>query len=1246
MNKREVTTASQSADRQSKPQARGKSTKLPKNVRTDSKISPIDFVHLHNHTQYSLLDGLTKIPALMDAVKDFGMQAVAITDHGTMSGAIEFYKTAHANQVKPIIGMETYVAARKHTDKDPGKDKPNFHLTLLAMNNTGYQNLMRLSTIANLDGFYYRPRVDHELLEKYNEGIIVLSGCIGGEVGDALRHGQYQKAKEVAAWYKKIFGDRYYLEVQDHGHIDHPSYWQEQVEVTEATLKLAEELDIPGVLTCDAHYLRHEDQEAHEILLCVQTGSFLSDENRMSLKDFHLHVTDPKEIIKRWGKDHPSLITNTRRIADQCDVDIELGKILIPKFPVPKGETERSYLEKSVYRGLAWRYGGVSEADAETLTIAAAKKHVPQHVVERAQYELGVINDMGFNGYFLIIADFIGWGKDKGIVFGPGRGSAAGSIIAYSLKITELDPLKYDLLFERFLNPDRISMPDIDIDIQDSRRDEVIQYCVDKYGTDRVANIVTFGTMAARNAVRDVARVLQVPYAESDRLAKMIPPPVQGRHIPLEQSLKKDADLKREYESNKEAKRVFDLAVRVEGTIRSHGVHAAGVVIAPDELVKFAPLEMAQKGVVATQYSMNPVEDLGLLKMDFLGLSNLTIIKNALRIIKRVYNKDIDINTIPLDDAKTYELFQRGDTTGVFQLESSGMKRYLKELQPTVFEDIVAMVALYRPGPLTAGLTDKFIARKNGREPVTYDHPKMEAALKPTYGVMVYQEQVMQIAKDMCGFSGGESDTLRKAVGKKIREMMIKMKDKIIDGAIKQGVERSIAEKFWNDVEGFADYAFNKSHAACYGLIAYQTAYLKAHYPAAFMAALMTSDFDDTDRLAIEITECKHMGIQVLPPDVNESFVEFAVVPPSSQSSTSQKIRFGMAAVKNVGAGAVEEIIRARTEDGAFASLEDFFGKVNSRIVNRKTVESLIKAGAFDNFADRSVLIGNIDVLVSYGTRMQKQAESGQTDLFGATEDTGIRSAPLLQLNESVPKIHDQEQLQWERELLGLYMSRHPLEAYKNFLQEKTVALGSIQPEHHNRKADVGGMIIDAREITTRNGKKMAFVKISDETSEMELILFPSVYEQTLGIWERDKIILAKGKVNAEDKDGNMTGEVKVMVDDAREVTPEQAAAYTPTGKKPRELKPAATSKRTSAAKPMQDAPKRLYIRIVDSSNSKLLVDLKQTIDSHAGALEVVLVVGTDAQKQAIKLPSGVSDDTTVLEKLKTIAGKQNVKVQ
>jgi DNA polymerase-3 subunit alpha len=1170
-------------------------------------LQPSDYVHLHNHTQFSLLDGLTRVPDLIEFVKDTGMEAVAMTDHGTLSGAIEFYKEATGKGVKPIIGIEAYVAARKHTDKDPQKDKARHHLILLAMNHKGYQNLMQLSTTANLHGYYYYPRIDHDLLEQYNEGIIALSACMGGEVGDALKTGQYEKARDIATWYKSIFGDRYYLEIQDHGHPNNPLPSKEQEEINKQVLQLGKELDIPCVLTCDAHYLKHEDQDAHEILLCVGTGSFLSDEKRMSLKDYPLHVVEPQELIERWGKDHPEVIKNTKAIADRCDLEIELGKILIPKFPVPEGEDEKSYLDKLTFSGLAWRYAGVPEDKAAALSIEDARKLLSKDVLERTDYELKIIDSMGFNGYFLIIWDFMSWGKNEGIIFGPGRGSAAGSIISFALKITELDPLKYDLLFERFLNPDRISMPDVDIDIQDTRRDEVIQYCARKYGQERVSNIVTFGRMFARNAVRDVARVLQVPYADADRLAKMIPAPVQGNHIPLKISIEKDPDLKKEYEENEISKKVIDQALILEGTVRSHGVHAAGVVIAPDDIVKFAPLEMAQKGVVSTQYPKDPIEELGLLKMDFLGLSNLTIIKNCLRIIKRVYEVDIDINEIPLDDHKAYQLFQRGDTTGVFQLESAGMKRYLKELKPTVFEDIVAMVALYRPGPMQ--FIEEFIARKHGERQIVYPHISMENSLKNTYGVLVYQEQVMQISKEVCGFTGGEADTLRKAIGKKKIDVMRKMRDKMISGAKEvSGIDQAVMEKFWVQLEDFAAYCFNKSHAACYGLIAYQTAYLKAHYPSAFMAALMTSDYDDIDRLSIEISECKHMGIDVMPPDVNESFSEFAVVPETGQ------IRFGMTAIKNVGTNAVEEIIRARS-DAPIETLEDFFSTVNTRVVNRKSLESLIKAGAFDRFGDRSHLLHNLDTMLAYASRLQKERSSGQVDLFGNLVDDDTSSVKAqLTLEPAVHKYPLREQLMWERELLGLYLSQHPLEPFELILSETTVPLNSLKPGHDGKSVNVGGVVMDMREITTKNGSKMAFVKMADQTSEMELILFPSTYQQTIGIWERDRVVTVRGRVNAKDRDGNITSEVKIMVDDAREITPEQAAAYQERGKKVAPPKPGRKkvllSKASMATTSSVEAPRRLFIRLEKGDDTDTLLLLKKTLDKFQGETEVVLVMG------------------------------------
>lgn len=1223
-------------------------------------LAPSDYVHLHNHTHHSLLDGLTKIPALVDRVKDLGMEAIAITDHGTMSGAIEFYKTATAGEIKPIIGMEAYVAARSRHDRDPQKDKARYHLIILAMNNTGYQNLMKLSTQANLEGMYYKPRIDHELLEQYNEGLIILSACASGEVGEQLRFDNYEEAKRIASWYKSVFGDRYYLEMQDHGHPDCPSKWDVQVGINAHLEKLSQELDIPCVVTSDGHYLDHSDQEAHEILLCVGTGSYLSDEKRMSLKDFELHVTDPAEIIERWSRTNPEAVINTRRIADRCNVEIELGKILIPKFPTPNGQTEKEYLDQLVYRGMAMRYAEKSSEEAIALKNDDIRALLTDAQKERLDMEFGVLDKMGYNGYFLIVQDFINWGKDQGIIFGPGRGSAAGSIIAYALNITDLDPLKYDLLFERFLNPDRVSMPDIDIDIQDTRRGEVIQYCADKYGHDRVTNIGTFGTMAARAAVRDVARVLQVPYGDSDRLAKLIPPPAQGRHIPLAVSVKEDADLKKEYESNPTAKRVFDFAIRLEGTMRSHGVHAAGVVIAPEAVVNYVPLEMAQKGVVATQFPMGPVEELGLLKMDFLGLSNLTIINNALRIIRKVYKTEINLSTIPLDDKKTYELFQRGDTTGVFQLESAGMKRYLRELKPTVFDDIIAMVALYRPGPMQ--FIDSFIKRKHGQEEITYLHSGMENSLKNTYGILVYQEQFMQISKEWCGFTGGQADTLRKAVGKKKIDLMRKVKVEFVDGAVKHGgATKDVAETFWDQLEEFANYCFNKSHAACYGLISYWTAYLKAHYPDAFMAALMTSDQDDTERLAIEMNECKHMGIEVLNPNVNESFVEFAVVPGKKQ------IRFGMAAVKGVGVGAVEEILRARDID-RFVSIEDFAKRVSTGKFNRKAWESLIKAGGFDEFNDRSDLLYNLETIQAFASKVQKEAASGQTDLFGLMGDSAASIQPTVTLQQAPQRHTDKERLMWERELLGLYISAHPLDPYATYLEEQTQPLTQLVPEYDSRRMTVGGIVSTVRTIVTKSGTKMAFVGLEDKFGEGEVIIFPNLYELVGAKLVQDAVVRISGKNSARDRDGNLGNESKMIADeivvlsdkDAQEyqtigrkmdgpkmssqVKKERRTAYKNGGVLPKK-QPAAEAENPKPTTPIPVAAlptRKLYVNIKNPEDHEALMNLKSICKEFPGVTEVVLVLGVE-KKSAIRLPFKIDEHGAVMGRLVKSLGEDAV---
>jgi len=1242
-------------------------------TKTFEELIPSDFVHLHTHTYHSLLDGLTKIDDLIDTVKASGMEAVAITDHGTMSGAIEFFKEAISKGVKPILGIESYVAARTRFDRDPAHDKPRYHLILLAKNQIGWQNLCSLTTKAWVEGQYYKPRIDHDIMAEHSEGVICLSGCAGSEISESIRVGDFERAKELASWYKSVYGDDFYLELQDHGHPECPNHWEVQKEINDGLFRLHEELDIPMVVTCDSHYLTHENQDAHEILLCVGTGSYLNDEKRMSLKEFDLFVTDPKDIIERWGKIDPEIILNTKRVAEKVNFEFEFGKILIPKFPLPDGEeSEKGFLDKLVFQGLGERYAGIPVDEVKKMTIPEVREKLSKEIIERVDMELGVLDGMGYNGYFLIVQDFINWGKSQGIVFGPGRGSAAGSIIAYALHITDLDPLEYDLLFERFLNPDRISMPDIDVDIQDTRRNEVIQYCTDKYGIDRVANIATFGKMMAKNAVRDVARVLEVPYSEADRMAKLVPDPNQGRHIPLRVSLENDQDLKHEYETNPTAKTVYDFAMQLEGTIRNHGVHACGVVIAPDDLVKYLPLEMAQKGVVATQVPMGQVEDLGLLKMDFLGLKNLSIISTAQKIVKKTYGVDIDLSKLGLDDKKAYELLARGDSTGVFQLESAGMKRYLRELKPSKFEDIIAMVALYRPGPMSE--IPKFIARKHGEEPVTYYEDHMENALKNTYGILVYQEQFMQISKEVCGFTGGQADTLRKAVGKKKIDLMKKMKGEFIEGAVKHSnADRGKVEAFWEHLEEFANYCFNKSHAACYALIAYWTAYIKAHYPDAFMAALMTADSDDTDRLAIEIAECRSMGIQVLGPDVNESFKDFAIVP------HEKKIRFGLLAVKAVGSGAVDAVLNARKAGGKFTSILDFAKRVNARQFNKKAWDSLIMTGAFDQFGTRSDLLFNLERIQEYGSKSQKEALSGQTDLFGFAGAEDMRVESSIELINA-PKQHtDKERLTWERELLGLYVSAHPLDRYVKYFEEQTQPLSQIQPNTDGQKATIGGIVIDVRTIITKSGTKMAFVKMEDKTSEGEVIIFPNLYSEINEKLQIDTVLKIEGKISARDREGNLKSDAQIIAETVSIITDEELENYESTGRRADGLKArkvpqtktvsqkvsntqkkASTPKNNSSAvlnkssekstsNPLKSAEnyqaekiQRVFVHIKNPSDHESLLSVKKICGKFPGMSEIILVLG-EVEKSAIRMPFKVDSNSDLPKELVGLLGEECV---
>ena len=1245
------------------------------------ELKPSDFVHLHNHTHYSLLDGLTKIPELVKFVKEDGMEAVAVTDHGTMSGLVELYKECNDAGIKPILGLEAYVAARKMTDRDPAHDKQRFHITLLAMNNKGFENLCRIMSNAEINGKYYKPRTDHDELEKYNEGIICLSGCMGSEISEAIRAGDDARALELIDWYRNVYKDRFYLEMQDHGHPKSSTHSAEQKKVNDWLMAHAEGLGLPLVVTCDAHYLKKEDQDAHEVLLCIGTAANLSDTNRMTLKDYDLHVIPAAEIISHWQDTCPEAVLNTKRIAERCDVDLQLGRILIPKFPVPDGEDEKTYLDKRVFQGLVYRYGGkkldetleLSVPECRTILEKADEERDEAHkVLPRIDYELSVVDKMGYNGYFLIVQDFINWGKSQRIVYGPGRGSAAGSILAYALRITELDPLKYDLLFERFLNPDRISMPDIDTDIQDTRRDEVIQYCSDKYGFNRVSNIATFGKMMAKNAVRDVARVLEVPYQEADRLAKMVPDPVQGHHVHLADAIKDVPDLKQEYETNPTSKEVIDFASRLEGTIRNHGVHACGVIIAPDDLVKFLPLEVSAKGPIAAQFPMGQVEELGLLKMDFLGLSNLSVINNALRMIRKVYKNDLDMYSVPLDDPETYALLQRAETTGVFQLESAGMKRYLRDLKASSFEDIIAMVALYRPGPMQ--FIDSFIRRKHGEEPITYLHPGLENSLKSTYGIMIYQEQFMQISKEWCGFTGGQADTLRKAVGKKKIDLMKKVKPQFIEGAVKiGGATEEIAETFWTQLLDFANYCFNKSHAACYALVAYWTAYLKAHYPDAFMAALMTADMRWTDRLAIEMAECKHMGLKVLGPDINQSYGDFAIVGGEST------IRFGLSGIKSMGKALVEEyVIPERDKNGPFKSVCDFAKRVDSTKFNKKSWEAAIKTGAFDRFGfSRSDLLFNLEAVQAYGSKIQKDVGSGQTDLFGMMGEAG--AIPEVDIKPAPVQHPEKEQLLWERDLMGLYLSAHPLDKYDTYFEEQTHPMSYINTENNNKVVTVGGIITAVRTILTKKGDKMAFVKMENKTSETEFIVFPSVFAEYGGKLEVDNVVRVKGKVNATDRDGNITSDVKLLAEVVELVSDDVLESYQPTGTKlaaPASAPSNGRGKRSFSSaervynrgggtngarndipkiddvpRVLKEPPKdprkeRLYILIEDASDTETLTAVRRLADLYPGFQDVVLVLKEGESKRPLKMPFKVEASEELLSKLRDLVGEDKVKVK
>lgn len=1051
-----------------------------------------DFVHLHVHSEFSLLDGLGKLDDLIARAKSFDMSALALTDHGAMYGAFKFYLKAKAAGINPILGVETYVAKRSRFDKEAKIDTDPYHLVLLAKNETGYKNLMKLVTYAHLEGYYYKPRIDWELLEKHHEGLICLSACLQGEVAHHIREGNLEVAEGVAKKYSSLFGpDHYYLELQRHSKIP------EQELVNDGVVKISKTLGLPLVATGDIHYVDPDDSEAQEILLCVQTQHTILEKNRpltmIDSPDFYMR--SPEEM-KGLFLQYPEALENTKKIADMCAIELPVGKWILPNYPLQKDETPETYLAKLVAQRTSGRYPKPTE-----------------EVKKRIGYELEIITKKGYSTYFLIVSDFVNWAKSQGIAVGPGRGSAAGSVVSYILGITGIDPFYFKLPFERFLNPERPTPPDIDLDFSDDRRDEVIAYVTKRYGSDKVAQIVTFGTMEARGAVRDAGRALGMPYAAPDRIARMIPPGFQGFPMTIDRAMELSPDLAGAYKNEEETKRLLDVARKLEGVARHASVHAAGVVIADKPLVEYTPLQKESKGDrIVTQYDMYTVgeDGVGLLKMDFLGLRNLTILSQALAFIKKTRRLSVDLAKIPIDDKKAYAMLSKGETTGVFQLESSGMRRYIKDLKPTTIFDLMAMVALFRPGPMQ--VIPEFIARKHNPKRITYPDPRLKDVLSQSYGILCYQDDVLLTAITLAGYSWGDADKLRKAVGKKIPSEMKKQKEKFIEGCVKGGLSKKKAEDIFTLIEPFAGYGFNKAHAACYALIAYQTAYLKAHYPVEYMTAVITAESrantgpERDEKIANVVTECKRMGIPLLPADINTSSVEFII--------EDGHIRFGLSAIKNVGTAAIESILQARA-GGAFANFSDFISRVDTAKVNRKTVESLIKAGALDVWGNRASLLAATPSLLEESHKRKKEVSSGQVGLFDDTPHAGAKS-PLPALAE-LPR---EQLLSFEKEYLGFYLSEHPLEAIMGRLKEDDIAhIGDLGEASVGTDVKLIGIVTSVKRVMTKAGNgEMAFVRVEDLTGTIEVVVFPKLYTKTVALWRKDEILAITGKVQEKEE--------------------------------------------------------------------------------------------------------------------------------
>lgn len=1139
------------------------------------------FVHLHCHTEYSLLDGANKVDKLFHRIKMLKQPAVAMTDHGNMFGAVEFYREAISHGIKPIIGCEIYVAPTSRFEKkgvDRGPKEYNNHLILLAMNRDGYRNLCKLVSLGYMEGFYYKPRIDKELLKELNGGLIALSACLQGEVSQALSSGNVEKAKTAAESYLSIFGDRYYIEIQD-------NKLAEQEKVNRLLVEMARDLSVPVVATNDCHYGERDDFHAHDVLLCVQTGKTVTDDNRLKLETDELYLKSAEEMIS--GFDYcPGAVERTLEIAERCHVEMEFGKYHFPTYTPPKEISLDDYLDELARSGLKERLADIEEPELRA------------SYLERLEYELGVIKRMQFPGYFLVVADFINYAKQNGIPVGPGRGSSAGSLVAYALKITDLDPIRHVLLFERFLNPERRSMPDIDVDFCIRGRAQVIQYVKDKYGADRVAQIATFGTLKAKAAIKDVGRALGFTFAETDMIAKLIPAPKQGFDYPLTESMKMEPRLPELMKSDPRVKTLIEHALRLEGLVRHASTHAAGVVLSNLPLVDHLPLFVDKEGGIVTQFDMSCVEKIGLVKFDFLGLKTLTLIHDCLKLIESTQGVKIDLERLPLDDKKTYRLLCKGNTTGVFQLESTGIREMTVKIRPNCFEDLVAILALYRPGPLDSGMAEEYIKRKHGKENFKYLHPHLEPVLKDTYGVIVYQEQVMQIAQILGGYTMGDADILRRAMGKKDPDEMAAQRERFVEGARKKNIDGKTATEIFDQMETFARYGFNKSHSAAYALVSYQTAYLKSHYPVEFMAALMTSEMGDTDKVIKNLAECREKGIEVLAPDINESRSDFTPV--------GAKVRFGLAAVKSVGEKAVEVILESRRRDGAFESLFDFCRRVDLTAVNRRVIENLINCGAFDSTqVSRARMIGALDEAIRAGQAHQRDEASNQIDIFSLLGTPGKGPNRPGDVYPQVKDWSQQELLVFEKEALGFYITGHPLDKYERVI--KRVISGTaagIKERPVTGEVKLAGVVSALKLRNTKKGDRYGSFNLEDKTGFLEVIAWPEIYKKSSALLGADDPIFIKGKLEV--------GEDRMQII-ANEIMPLSEAAA-----KVRALGNGSPSRNGSSERV------HLYVHEAETS-AQDLVQLREALLNCPGSSTVILhLLAEGVSETLIELPDQI----------------------